>query len=379
MTTQTLRLGLIGSGFMGRAHALAAHSVNLVFPSSINVSCELLADRDDQAAARKAKLLGFSRSTGDWRKLIADPCVDIVDICTPNHLHYPMAVAALQSGKHVYCEKPLALEAAQSQELARLAAAQDCVTMVGFNYVRNPVISLAAQLIARGDLGRIYHVRGTHVEDYLADPALPGGWRTRRDSAGLGALGDLCHILSLTQRLVGEPTAVCADFQTVINNRTDGPVENEDQAHALLRFEGGAMGTIECSRVAWGRKNGLTIEISGSGGTLFFDQERQNEVWLYRKQDCGPEGFRRVLLGPEQTDYQAFCPAPGHGLGFNDLKVIELRDLLRAISTGEPAWPDFAAAARIDTIIAAMAESYHTGAWVSLNQSTAGNSGEVNK
>ena len=156
-------------------------------------------------------------------------------------------------------------------------------------------------------------------------------------------------------------------------------MENEDQAHALLRFAGGATGTIECSRVAWGRKNGLTIEISGSGGTLFFDQERQNELWLYRKQDSGPEGFRRVLLGPEQADYQAFCPAPGHGLGFNDLKVIELRDLLRAIATGEPAWPDFAAAARIDTVIEAMAQSYQSGAWVSLNQSTAGNPGEVNQ
>lgn len=365
---QVIRLGLIGSGFMGRTHALAAHSVGLVFPSTAKLECELLADCDSQAAAENAGLLGFRRSTGDWRELVTDPQVDVVDICTPNHLHYPMAKAALENGKHVFCEKPLALLPEESRELAALAAARDCVTMVGFNYVKNPVITLAADLIERGEIGQLRHVRGTHVEDYLADPLREGGWRTQQSLAGLGALGDLCHVLSLTQRLVGEPGAVCADFQTVIPERPDGPVENEDQVHALLRFDCGAIGTIECSRIAWGRKNGLTLEISGSEGTLYFDQERQNELWLYRADGDERQGFRRILLGPDQPDYAAFCPAPGHGLGFNDLKVIEMRDLVAAIVLETPAWPDFAAAARIDAVTAAMAESYHRSGWVNVNR-----------
>ncbi|WP_116368207.1 Gfo/Idh/MocA family protein [Parahaliea mediterranea] len=372
---QTLRLGLIGSGFMGRSHALAAHAVGLVFPQPVALVCELLADCEPGQAALQAQNLGFRRSTGDWRALVADPQVDIVDICTPNHLHYPMARAALEAGKHVYCEKPLALAVGQSRELASLAGARDCVTLVGFNYARNPVITLAAELIQCGELGRIHHVRGTHVEDYLADAFKPGGWRTRRAQAGLGALGDLCHVLSLTQRLVGEPTEVCADFQTVVSERPDGPVENEDQVHALLRFTGGATGTIECSRMAWGRKNGLTLEVSGSAGTLYFDQERQNELWLYRSDERGPEGFRRILLGPDQPDYAAFCPAPGHGLGFNDLKVIELRDLLAAVAGTAPAWPDFAAAARIDAVTDAMARSHRRGGWVGVSDPAAGGAG----
>ncbi|GAB3291831.1 Gfo/Idh/MocA family protein [Parahaliea aestuarii] len=372
---RTLRLGLIGSGFMGRTHALAAHSVGLVFPGEWPLACELLADVDPLQAAEQARQLGFRRSTGDWRELVADPQVDIVDICAPNHLHFPMAKAALEQGKHVYCEKPLALEAEQSAQLAALAKARDRVTLVGFNYAKNPLIGLAASLIERGDLGEIRHVRGTHVEDYLAHPERPGGWRVRRATAGLGALGDLCHVLSLTQRLVGEPVSVCADFQTVINERPDGPVENEDQMHAMLRFHNGAIGAIACSRIAWGRKNGLTLEVTGSKGTLYFDQERQNELWLYRADSVGPSGFQRILLGPDQADYAAFCPAPGHGLGFNDLKVIEMRDLLAAIAGDRPVWPDFAAAARIDAVTAAMATSFENAAWVPVTSSTPGSAG----
>ncbi|MBN7796387.1 Gfo/Idh/MocA family protein [Parahaliea mediterranea] len=366
----SLKLGMVGSGFMGKAHAMALHTAPVVFPLSAAVRCDLLADHSAASAQAGARRLGFSRSTGDWRELVADPAIDIVSVCAPNDLHYPIARAALLAGKHVFCEKPLALDVGESRELARLARSKGRVTLVGFNYVRNPVIGMAAELIARGELGAIHHVRATHVEDYLADPARSGGWRTRRATAGLGALGDLCHVLSLTQRLAGGIAEVCADMQTVIAQRpgADGSaqaVENEDQAHALVRFSSGAIGTIECSRIAWGRKNGLTIELSGSEGSLYFDQERQNELWLYRRPrgGGGGEGFQRVLLGPDQPDYAAFCPAPGHGLGFNDLKVIEVRDLVEAIAGGVPAWPDFAAAAAIDEVLAAMERSWRQGGW----------------
>lgn len=370
-----LNVGMIGTGFMGKAHALAWRTVAAVFDVPVQPAIELLAEQDAGIAAARAAELGFRRSTGDWRELVADPAVDVVDICTPNHLHFPMAMAAIAHGKHVYCEKPLGLNTEQSVELAAAAAAAGVKTMVGFNYAKNPVAALAREMLAAGEIGDILHFRGTHTEDYLADPGRSGGWRTLRASAGMGALGDLCHIVSLAHLLAGDIVELCADLQIVIAERPAGPpgqetltrVENEDQAHALVRFASGAIGTLECSRVAWGRKNGLTWEINGTRGSLVFDQECQNELYFYSAADpVGRQGFRRILLGPEHPDYAAFCPAPGHGLGFNDQKVIEVRDLVNAIAFDQPAWPDFAAGCRIDQVLAAMDQSSRERQWVSL-------------
>lgn len=372
-----LRIGLIGSGFMGKAHAIALRAAPVVFDLPAELVCEVLAEHDAATAAERARQLGFRRSTGDWREVVADPQIDVIDICAPNHLHYPMARAALEAGKAVFCEKPLALDVAESRELARLATESACPTLVGFNYAKNPAIALAAELIAGGEIGEPWHFRGTHIEDYLSEASVPGSWRTRRASAGLGALGDLCHILSVSQRLLGDVAEVCADLQTVIARRPAAagggtePVENEDQAHALLRFGSGVIGTLECSRVARGRKNGLTFEIGGSLGSLCFDQERQNELWLYRRPRRGEqEGFQRILLGPEHPDYGDFCPAPGHGLGFNDLKVIEVRDLVAGIVNGASPWPDFAAAAAIDEVLAAMERSSRERRWIEVSEVT---------
>jgi predicted dehydrogenase len=370
-----LNIGLIGSGFMGKAHTIAYRALPAVFPQPVPVILELLADVDEDRAREAAGRLGFRRATGDWRELVSDPAVDVVDICSPNHLHKTMALAAIEAGKHVYCEKPLALSADDALEMAEAAERAGVTTLVGFNYARNPAISLIREIVDAGEIGEIVHFRGAHVEDYLADPATPFNWRCDRALAGSGALGDIgAHILHMARTLVGPVTEVCADLRTVIRERplADDPgrsrrVENDDEGACLLRFGSGASGTVETSRVATGRKLGLTLEITGSRGSVVFDQERMSEIQLYTSDGPrGRRGFRTLLLGPDHPDYGAFSPAPGHGLGFNDMKIVEARDLVAAIVDDRPIAADFRGAWEINRLMDAIERSSREHTWVRL-------------
>jgi predicted dehydrogenase len=372
---KTIRIGLIGTGYMGKAHAIALHSAASVFPLSANISCEMLAEINPELAARKAAELGFKRSTGDWLELVNDPNVDVVDICSPNYLHKPMALAAIAAGKHVYSEKPLALNAQDALEMTLSAEQAGVKTLVGFNYAKNPASQLAKQIIANCEIGQIVHFRGTHNEDYLASPMVPMSWRLKRAYSGSGTLGDMgSHIINMAQFLVGDISQVNGDLQTVIQQRpvADSPgqfakVENEDQAHAMLRFSNGAIGTIETSRIAWGRKMGLTYEVTGTKGTLVFDQERLAELRLFIPDgNSAREGFKTILLGPEHPDYKNFCISAGHGLGYNDQKIVEVRDLIEGIATDRPMWPDFRAAYRVNLVIDAIEESNRQGKWIKI-------------
>ena len=369
-----VRIGLIGSGFMGRAHAVGFRQAPLMFTDAPSVDLHMLADVDEMQACVAADRLGFRRSTGDWRRLVADPDIDVVAITSPNHLHKEMAEAAAAAGKHVYCEKPLALSAADAWAMTAAVEAAGVKTLVGFNYLCNPAIQLARDLLAAGEIGEVLHFRGIHNEDFMADPAQPYSWRCQRARCGSGALGDLgSHALSLARFLVGEVDQVCGDLQTVIAERRDPAnecmraVENDDQAHFMVRFAGGAIGTIEASRVAHGRKIGLTFEINGSKGSVAFDQERMNELAVYDGSVAAARcGFRTILTGPAHPYYAAFCPAPGHGLGFNDLKVIEVYRLLRGLDADEPLYPDFRQASRIQAIVDAVEKSAAKRSWVKV-------------
>ncbi|MGK9234951.1 Gfo/Idh/MocA family oxidoreductase [Inquilinus limosus] len=385
--TTSIGVGLIGTGFMGECHALAFRAAPAVFRTRLGARLEMVADIDAGAAQRAADRFGFARATGDWRELVSDPKVDLVAITSPNLLHKPMALAALEAGKHVYCEKPLALTAADAAEMAAAAAKAGTVTMVGYNYLRSPAVSFAARLIRDGAIGRVTYFRGVSDEDYMADPAVPMSWRCRRDQAGSGALGDIgSHILSVALSLIGPIAEVSADQRTVIaerplpaagegRERRDGAaavtaetakVENEDQTHALLRFAGGTIGTVATSRVAWGRKNHLAFEVFGAEGAILFDQERMNELQLYQPGAAPGDrnGFRTVLTGPAHPHYGAFSPAAGHGLGFNDLKVIEVAQLLDAIAGGPAAYPDFAVAAALEKVSEAIGRSAAERRWI---------------
>ena len=298
--------------------------------------------------------------------------IDVVDICTPNHLHREMALAAIRAGKHVYCEKPLAMTADEAKEIAAAAKDAGVCTSMGFNYVCNPVIQLAREIIASGDTGDVFNFRGSYQEDYLADADTPMSWRCLRSRGGHGALADLgTHLVHMAEYLLGPIVAVFGSMTTHHKRRPDPAsgelqdVENEDIAQVLLRFARGCPGTMEISRIATGRKCGLTFEIAGSKGSLSFDQERMNEIGIYDAADDNRRrGFRTVLAGPEHADYAAFCPAPGHGLGINDLKVIEVRDLLRGITNGTAVYSDFDNGYRVQLLIDSIAESDSERCWI---------------
>lgn len=364
----TLGIGLIGTGFMGKAHALAWRTARAVMGDVPEVRLAFLCDRTPEKAAQRASQFGFPRWTTDWRELVADPQVDIVSICTPNGLHRPIAEAALAAGKHVWCEKPLGVTFADAEAMAAAAAASDRKTMVGYSFSRNPAYRHARKLVAEGRIGRILHIRGWVDEDYQADGTLPWTWRCRRSEAGLGALGDVAvHLVSLVTGLAGPIASVQAEIAAAYPTRPlpgggSAAVENEDIASALVRFEAGFHGVLTASRAAWGRKNRLGFEVHGSEGMIIFDQERMNELELFTTDGAKSEqGFRTILTSGEHPPYASFCPAPGHQIGGNELKVIEAAEFLRAIAGGASCWPDFAAALEIERVIFAIEAAAKAG------------------
>jgi predicted dehydrogenase len=378
-----LRIGLIGTGFIGRSHAIALAGVGTVFEDVSAPLLELVADSDETRAAAARLSLGFKRGTGDWRTLVTDPAVDVVDVCTPNHLHREMVLAAIAAGKHVYCEKRLALTAGEATEMAAAADRAGVAHLVGFNFPCNPILQTAREMIKAGELGELIGFRGRYLEDYLADPGLPFSWRCERRLAGPGALADLgSHLINLGHFLAGDLARVDARLATVIRERiepsTGRPrrVENEDLAYAMVEFANGVPGSFEISRVAAGYKHGLAVRIFGTRGSLSFDQERFNELRVYRNEDPpGRRGFRTILAGPEHTDYRPFCPAPGHQLGINDLKVIEVRNLLAAIAAGRRPEPDFHEGARVQYVMEMMERSHAESAWLTLEPRSSGDAG----
>lgn len=367
--------GLIGTGFMGKCHALAYAAVAATFEGLPRPRLVSVCDVDAARAEACARAWGFGRPATDWRSVVADPAVDIVSITTPNAVHAEMAIAALQAGKHVHCEKPMALTLADAERMAAAAAAAPGRTRLGYNYTANPALAHAARLVADGTLGRIVHARALYDEDYMADPELPWSWRCRRSEAGLGALGDIgCHAVSILTMLVGPIAAVVADIGAAHATRPipgrpgeAGAVDNEDVASALLRFASGTSGVLTTSRAAHGTKNAIRIELHGTRGTLRFDQERMNELQLFLAEgEPATRGFRTILTGPLHAPYDRFCPAPGHGLGFNDLKVIEVAEFLEAIAGRRPAAFDFAAGLAIERVVHGIARSAEEGGWVTV-------------
>ena len=372
MTKPKLRIGLIGSGFMGKAHAFGYSTAMRVFDLPYEVELHTIADVDDAAAAKAAAALGFSRATSDWRSLVADPAIDVVNITAPNVLHKEMALAAIAAGKHVYCEKPLAPLAADAREMAEAAEAAGVKTQVGFNYLCNPMLGLAREMIAAGELGEIRGYRGVHAEDYMADSA--GPFTFRHDPAGGGALADIgSHALATAEFLMGSAagpiTSVMGDCVTVIAERPDGKggkrrVEVDDVGRAFLRFDSGATGSIEGNWIATGRKMQHDFEVYGTKGALVFSQERFNELHFFSTEDRrGRQGFRRIEAAPDHPPYGLFCVAPGHQLGFNDLKAIEVAGFLDAVAGRRPEPFNFRAGLRIQTLVETIHASSRAGAW----------------
>ena len=379
-----VRIGLVGVGWMGQAHAKAFLAAPMYFGREPAVPVlEIVADATPELAEAGAKAVGCERWTADWREVVGDPRVEIIDITTPNVTHAEIAITACKAGKHVYCEKPLAMNVAEARAMAAAAEAAGVLTLVGFNFTKNPIQGLARRMIENGDLGDIILVRGWSDEDFAIDPDLPFTWRMDKEVAGTGALGDMAsHALSLTQMLVGDITEVCGRMEIVIKERPvpiagsglghlaeigaeKRAVTTDDVVQFLCTFRNGATGVIEASRLATGRKQLLAYEIQGSKGALYFTQERMNEIQVYRHTDApGERGYKTVYTGPEHPNFEPFNPMAGMQIGYNDLKTIEVHDLAVAVATGKPTEPDFGFGLKIMETIDAVALSAAERRWV---------------
>lgn len=366
-----ISIGLIGTGFMGKTHATAYRAASILFPNCPRVVLQSVSDINPQAAASMAAQFGFKNWTTNWQDLLADPAISVISITTPNRFHKDMALAAIQAGKHVHCEKPLAPNASDALDMMQAAEAKGCQTQVGFNYIKNPLLKWAKEMIARDELGEILNFRGLHAEDFMADPQTPYSWRLDPSNGG-GAIADLgSHIIGMARYLLGPITSVLADTETVIKTRPViagasqlQPILVDDIARLTVKFARGCSGSIEANWVATGRTMQLGFEISGTKGALVFTQERLNEILHYR---VGPQsGFTRIESGPVYPPYGQFCVAPGHQLGFNDLKTIEMAEFLTALATGEKQGPDFREAYEIQKVVDAALTAAAEKRWVMI-------------
>ncbi len=364
--------GVLGGGYMGKAHSVALSAVGAIFDTSLRPRLEMICASSPSSAERYRAAYGFRRATSDWTELVNDPRIEAVLIATPQHLHREIAEAAFALGKPVFCEKPLGATLEDSRAMVAAAEASGAPNMVGFNYVRTPATQFARKLLAEGAIGEVTWFRGEHTEDFFADPEEQATWRTQ--GRANGAMGDLApHMLNCALALMGPVSELVAEVETVHRTRpgADGPVEvtNDDQSQLMCRFESGAMGHLYFSRVATGRKMGYAYEISGTKGAIRFDQEDQNALWLYRSEGSeATRGFTKILTGPEHPDFLPFCQGPGHGTGYQDQIIIEAKDFLTAIETGEAVWPTFRDGMEVNRLVTAAFASTEARQWVAMSQ-----------
>ncbi len=386
-TPRPLAVGMVGHAFMGAAHSQAWRNAPRFFELPLAPTMAVVCGRDAGRAAAAADRLGWSASETDWRRLVERDDVDLVDICTPGDTHAEIAIAALDAGKHVLCEKPLANTVAEAEAMAEAAgraAAGGVRAMVGFTYRRVPAIALARRLVEDGRIGEVRHVRAQYLQDWIADPEAPLSWRLEKDKAGSGALGDIgAHIIDLTQFITQDRiTEVSGQLATFVKERPlaaehsglsgtaaagageRGPVTVDDAAVFLAKFTGGAVGVFEATRFATGRKNAIRIEINGDKGSLAFDFEDMNVLQVYDAGEADETaGFRRILVTEPGHPYVAAWWPPGHGLGYEHAFTHQVVDLVTAIAEGTDPRPTFADGLQVQRVLAAVETSSDTRSW----------------
>ena len=360
-------IGIIGGGYMGKAHAVAYSSVGAVFGTRLRPQLEMVCATSAESAEKYRAAYGFARGTDDWRQVVDDPKVEAVVIAGPQSIHREIACAAFAHGKPVFCEKPLGASLDDSRAMVAAAEASGAINMVGFNYIRTPAAQFVRDMLRDGRIGQVTCFRAEHTEDFLADPAAPATWRTEgRENGNMGDLSP--HIINCAHAMMGPISEINAMIETVHDNRGGVPVTNDDQAQMMVRFESGVMGHLFVSRIATGRKMGYAYQIDGTEGAIRFDGEDQNAVWLYLRD--GPEaeqGFRKILTGPAHPDYLPFCQGPGHGTGYQDQIIIEAKDFLTAIETGQQVWPTFAEGMEVNRVVTAAHASNDNRTWVRVS------------
>jgi predicted dehydrogenase len=367
---RTLAVGLIGYEFMGRAHSNAWRQAPRFFNLLVDVQTKTLCGRRRAAVKRAAATFDWANPVTDWRELVADPKIDIVDICTPNDTHCEIAIAAARAGKAILCEKPLARNVDEAKDMVTAVKKARVVNMVCHNYRRIPAIALAKQMIERGEIGdRIFHFRARYAQDWIVDPDFPLVWRLQSKIAGSGALGDiLSHIVDLARYLIGEFKEVCAVTETFVRQRplvgrdsaspvrqSDGLVPRrartrarrgkvtvDDAVTMIGRFQNGALASVEATRFAPGRKNSITLEINGSAGSLFFDLEEMNRLKFYSRRDPQDrQGFRDILVTEPTHPYIDKWWPPGHIIGYEHTFIHTIADFVKAVVAGKSVEPCF--------------------------------------
>ena len=381
-------VALLGAGgWMGRVHTLAYRNAPFYFSSDCGVAdIRWMVDESREALDRVKPIAPEAKQSTDWRDAVNDPVVDLIDICLPDQLHYPVAMAALNAGKHVFCEKPLANTSAESREMADLARKVGLITRVGHAFPRNPAYDVARDLIKSGELGEITMFKGCQHVDILADPLAPFMWRADGDLAPTGIVGDTgSHVFSFMNFLIGPVAEVMADCRIFTNRRPEVPgfnygtvpvltgkekmraVTNFDAVNMICRFENGAMGAVDFSRIAMGKKFQQTFEVFGTKGSLSYDYNEINRMKFYSHSDkIGRQGYRAIDVGPENPNYRAFLSIPNLGLGYNEQKTIEIAEVVRSVATGQPMWPTFDNGHHITRMVEACIQSSEQREWVSI-------------
>jgi predicted dehydrogenase len=376
-------VGLVGYKFMGRAHSNGYRQVSHFFEVDPKPRMVAIAGRNEAAVKAAAEQLGWEGYETDYHALIARDDIGLIDVSTPGDSHYDVVMAAIAAGKHVFCEKPLANSLDQAREMMNAANAAGVINMINFNYRRVPAVGLAKRLIEQGRIGEVRHFRAVYLQDWILDPAFPLVWRLKKELAGSGALGDIAaHIVDLSRYLVGEIATVTGSLNTFIKERpvevtsgggagleatsgTEmGQVTVDDAAHFLAKFESGATGTFEVTRLAPGRRNHNGFEINGSKGTISFDLERLNELEVYFVDDQDDvQGFRKILVTDAAHPYVSHWWPGGHIIGWEHTFAHVVKDLMDGIKNGTSPNPTFEDGFKCQAVLDAVERSSESGRW----------------
>jgi predicted dehydrogenase len=372
--SEPIKVGIIGTKFMGRAHSKAfidaPHFFDLPRPPIMRAACGV----DEAALKTFARRFGWETTETSYERLVTRDDIDLVDICTSNATHMPIALLAAKAGKHILCEKPLAMNADEARRMLDAANEAGVRHMVAFNYRRVPAIVLAKQMIDEGKIGKIYHFNAVYLQDWLVDPNAAYAWRSDAKQAGSGAHGDLnAHIIDLARYLTGEVAAVSAVKETFVKERPlsggqgKGAVTVDDACFLLARFQNGGIGSFMATRFATGRKNFLRLEIYGSEGSLVFNLERLNELEYFSRADEGKaQGFRSIMVTEGNHPYMNRWWPAGHIIGWEHSFTHEVGDLLLAIAKNEPVYPDFYDGLRCQQVLDAAVTSADEQRWVEI-------------
>jgi predicted dehydrogenase len=369
---QTLNIGMIGYKFMGRAHSNAWRQVDKFFKLKARPLLKVICGRDEKNVKAAAGQLGWRDYSTDWLEVVRRPDIDVIDINTPNDTHAEIAIEAAKAGKHVLCEKPLAMDVAQCRRMLAAVRKARVTHMVCHNYRRIPAMALAKKMIEHGELGTLYHYRARYLQDWIVDPKMPLVWRLQKNLSGSGTHGDIhAHIIDLARFLVGEFSEVSGLLHTFIKKRPlegrrgMGKVTVDDTAMCLARFRGGAIGVLEATRFAPGRKNFIEIEINGSKGSLYFNFEDMNRLKFYRRSDPeGERGFRDILVTEAVHPYVGAWWPPGHIIGYEHTFVHTFADFINAAAKGGRVSPDFEDGLRNQEVLEAVERSARSRKWV---------------